>query len=162
MKEKWIAHSTLVELWLGIPVWGLVFELLILIFLDRKGYYSLGLWLGLLGAGLVAVHMEHTISRALDAGEAGANKVMVAGYLVRYFTMAVLLAVLAVSGIGDPIAAFIGLFTLKLSAYLQPLTHRISVAVCGSAPFEREMISPEEQDRREEEYKAARKAASES
>ena len=42
MKEKWIAHSALVELWLGIPVWGLVFELLILLFLDRKGYYSLG------------------------------------------------------------------------------------------------------------------------
>ena len=146
MKDRWTAHSALVELWIGIMIWGAVFQIPILIFLDRKGFYSLGLWLGVIASLIVAKHMEHTIGKALDAGEAGAVKQMWLGYLVRYFGMAIFLAVLGITGAADVIAAFFGLITLKLSAYIQPLTHKISVAVCGEEAFYREMVSPEEQD----------------
>ena len=146
MKDRWTAHSALVELWIGIALLGVVLQIPILIFLDRKGYYSLGLWLGIAGAMIVAKHMEYTIGKALDAGEAGANKQMWLGYLIRYFGMAIFLAVLGITGVADVIAAFAGLITLKLSAYMQPLTHKISIAVCGEEAFYREMVSPEEQD----------------
>ena len=146
MKDRWTAHSALVELWIGIMLLGVVLQIPILIFLERKGYYSLGLWLGIAAALIVAKHMEYTISKAIDAGEAGANKQMWLGYLIRYFGMAAFLAVLGITGFADVIAAFAGLITLKLSAYVQPLTHKISVAVCGEEAFFREMVSPEEQD----------------
>ena len=146
MKDRWTAHSALVELWIGIVLLGVVLQIPILIFLERKGYYSLGLWLGIAAAMIVAKHMEYTIGKALDAGEAGAVKQMWLGYLIRYFGMAIFLAVLGITGVADVIAAFAGLITLKLSAYLQPLTHKISIAVCGEEAFYREMVSPEEQD----------------
>ena len=146
MKQKWIDHSALAELWIGIVLWGVLIQIPILIFTERKGYCSLGLWLGIIGAVIVAKHMEFTIGKALDAGEAGANKQMWLGYLIRYFGMAIFLAVLGITGFADVIAAFAGLITLKLSAYIQPLTHKISVAVCGEEAFFREMVSPEEQD----------------
>ena len=104
MKQKWIDHSALVELWIGIVLWGVLIQIPILIFTERKGHCSLGLWLGIIGAFLVAKHMEYTIGKALDAGEAGANKQMWLGYLIRYFGMAIFLAVLGITGFADVIA----------------------------------------------------------
>ena len=95
----------------------------------------------------MAAHMERTIARALGGGEAGAEKTMRLGYLLRYFAAALVMTGAAVSGAADPITVFAGLMTLKLSAYIAPYTHRISEAVCGKEVFFREMVSPEEQDR---------------
>ena len=36
MKEKWIAHYTLIELWIGILLWGVVAEIVLLAVLDRR------------------------------------------------------------------------------------------------------------------------------
>ena len=146
VKTFWIRHSTLIELWIGILLWSLVIQLVLLLIPGEKGYNTLGLWIGSLSALLVATHMEHSIGRALDAGEGGASKLLVAAYLIRYFAMAAMLTVLALTKVASPLAAFAGLMTLKLAAYLQPLTHRISECVCGKEPFEREMIPPEVQD----------------
>ena len=146
VKTFWIRHSTLIELWIGILLWSLVIQLILLLIPGAKGHNALGLWIGALSALLVAAHMEHSIGRALDAGEGGAPKLLIAAYLIRYFAMAAMLAALALTDVASPLAAFAGLMTLKLSAYLQPLTHRISERVCGKEVFEREMIPPEVQD----------------
>ena len=69
------------------------------------------------------------------------------GYLLRYFTAALVMIAAAVSGWADPITIFVGLMTLKLSAYIEPYTHKISEKVCGKEVFFREMVSAEEQDR---------------
>ena len=146
VKTFWIRHSTLIELWIGILLWSVVIRLILLLIPGEKGANALGLWIGSVSALLVAAHMEHCIGRALDAGEGGASKLLIAGYLIRYFAMAALLVVLALTGFASPLAAFAGLMTLKPSAYLQPLTHRISERVCGKEVFEREMIPAEVQD----------------
>ncbi len=147
MKEKWIEHYTLVELWIGIALWGVVIEAVLLAAFDDKLYHSAGLLIGLVGAAVMAAHMERTIEKALGAGEAGADKAMRAGYLIRYFSAALVMILAALSGIADPITIFAGLMTLKLSAYVEPYTHKISERVCGTEPFFREMVSAEEQDR---------------
>ncbi len=147
MKEKWIEHYTLVELWIGILLWGVVIEAVLLLAFDNKLYRSIGLLIGLIGAGLMAAHMEYTIGKALGAGEAGAEKTMRLGYLLRYFTAALVMILAAVSGKADPITIFAGLMSLKLAAYIEPYTHKISEKVCGTEPFFREMVSTEEQDR---------------
>ena len=147
MKEKWIEHYTLIELWIGVLIFGMLIEAVLLTVFDEKMYHSAGLLIGLAGAILMAAHMEYTIGRALSAGEAGAEKTMRLGYLLRYFTAALLMIVAAVSGWANPITIFAGLMTLKLSAYIEPYTHKISEKVCGKEVFFREMVSAEEQDR---------------
>ena len=146
VKTFWIRHSTLIELWIGIMLWSVVIQLILLLIPGAKGPNALGLWIGSASALLVTAHMEHSIGRALDAGEGGASKLLVAAYLIRYFAMAAMLVILALTGVASPLAAFAGLMTIKLSAYLQPITHRISEKVCGKEVFEREMIPAEVQD----------------
>jgi len=146
MKEKWIEHYTLVELWIGILLWGVLVEAILLVAVEDKFYHGVGLLIGLVGAAAMAAHMEHTIDKALGAGEAGAEKAMRSGYLLRYFGAALVLILAALSGKVNPITIFAGLMTLKLSAYVEPYTHKISEKVCGKEPFFREMVSAEEQD----------------
>ena len=147
MKEKWIEHYTLIELWIGVLLFGAVIEAVLLAAFDNKAYHSAGLLIGVIGAIAMAAHMEYTIDRALSAGEAGAEKTMRAGYLLRYFAAALLMIIAALSGWANPITIFAGLMTLKLSAYIEPYTHKISEKVCGKEVFFREMVSAEEQDR---------------
>lgn len=147
MKNAWIKHYTLVELWIGIMIWAVAIQLVLFFIPGDKAKAALGLWIGALAALLLAKHMEWSLDIALDMGEAGAKKRVWLDYMVRYFAMAILLATLAITAFADPIACFMGLLTIKLSAYIQPFTHRISEKVCGKEPFEREMVSPEEQDR---------------
>lgn len=50
-------NETVLELWTGILLWGIVCQLIPVWFLKEKADYSLGLWLGILLAGASAFHM---------------------------------------------------------------------------------------------------------
>ena len=146
MTSKWADHSALVELWIGIGILLAAGELILVIVPQTGLSHCLGYLAGCLMAALMARHMERNISKALDLGEGGADKSMRAGFLIRYFSMAAFLILIVLTKALDVFAAFIGLMTLKLAAYMQPLTHMISVAVCGAEAFEREMVPAEVQD----------------
>lgn len=118
-------NLTLIELFIGIVVFGVISQTVTLFVTHRILYYSLGLWVGIVGAIGMATHMYHTISNALDAGEAGAQKIVRTGAIVRYVVACIIMAGLAVVNIASPITAFVGLIGLKFGAYLQPLTHNI-------------------------------------
>ena len=145
MKEKWIRHYALVELWIGIVAWGVIAEIVILLITKDRLYHSLGLLLGVIGAVLMAAHMERTIDKALSFNEKGARAAFWQGYLLRYMLAAILILAAALSGRMNPITVFVGLLLLKISAYTAPLTHKISEKVCGKEAFEREMVPEEEQ-----------------
>ena len=93
-------------------------------FVKNKVSYSLGLWIGILLAGFLAWHMWKTIDEALDMGEAGAQKIMRKQSMIRYIVIIVVLAVLMCTEAANPLAAFLGVMTLKVAAYLQPVTHK--------------------------------------
>ena len=157
MKESWIRHYALAELWIGIVFWAVIAEIVILIFTENRLYHSLGLLLGTVGAVLMAAHMERMIDKALSFDEKGAKAIFWQGYLLRYLVAALLLIGASLSGQINPITVFVGLLMMKFSAYIAPFTHRISEAVCGKEAFEREMVPEEEQypeefaEKREEE-----------
>jgi len=157
MKERWIRHYALAELWIGIAGWAVIAEIVILLITKDRLYHSLGLLLGTAGAVFMAAHMEYTIGKALGFDEKGAKAVFWQGYLLRYFAAAALLLIASFSGKMNPITVFAGLLLMKISAYTAPFTHRISEAVCGKEAFEREMVPEEEQypeefaEKREEE-----------
>ncbi|MCR5209853.1 MAG: ATP synthase subunit I [Lachnospiraceae bacterium] len=106
-------------------------QIILLIFFDRPGYRSTGLWMGAITAVVMAWHMERTIVRSFGCDEKGAIAVMRTGAMIRFFIMTALMALTAYFGFADPLCFFAGLLCLKLSAYAEPFTAKITARVCA-------------------------------
>ncbi|MCM1135644.1 MAG: ATP synthase subunit I [Clostridium sp.] len=123
-------NRTLFELEIGILIFGAVCQLFA-VFLKDKAGYSIGLWLGILIAMASAVHMWWSLDRALDLGEGQAVKTMGFHNVLRYLFIVALFALICVSGIGNPLSAFLGIMGLKASAYMHFITRKISIKIYG-------------------------------
>ena len=123
IKEKIKNNETLLEMWIGCFLFGVVCQVSIVWFLKDKAGYSIGLWLGILAAALTVLHLSISLDRALDLGEGGAKKHMVIQNLVRYFVLIFFLVLLMITDFANPLAAFLGLMGVKAGAYLQPFIH---------------------------------------
>lgn len=116
--------ETLWELLLGTFSFGMFVWLVIIVFVERKLYFSLGLWMGVILALLAACHMWWGINKAVDLGD-GAVKYVLSQNMVRYGVIIVIFGALCILDFGNPLAAFAGIMCLKAGAYLQPFTHKI-------------------------------------
>lgn len=121
---------TLLELVTGILVTGILGQAGAF-FVERKLYYTLGWWSGILIAIFVAWHMWRTLDKGLDLGEAGAPKYLASANIIRYVIVAVAYIAVAVLDFGNPIATFFGILMLKVAAYIQPYTHKIFTKLFG-------------------------------
>ena len=131
MKERITRiNRTLFELEPGILMYGLVCQMFVFLVKDKMEY-SLGLWMGVLIAVVSAFHMWWTLDRALDLGERQAVKTMSTHNVLRYFFIVVAFALIAVGGIANPLAAFLGMMGLKISAYMHFITQKISTKIYG-------------------------------
>ena len=122
MKKK---NSTLLELLLGIGATGILAQIVILCVFKQHLSNAIGLWLGVVLAAGMAVHMSQTIHEAVDLGADGAVKYMQRAAAIRLGVVAVVVAAVLYFKIGSPIPLIVGLFTLKISAYLQPFLHKL-------------------------------------
>lgn len=100
--------------------------------------------LGILMAELAANDMYRVLDRALELPEAGARKVIYLGYVKRYVFFGITLAIFCLSDKLNPVLYFVAYMTLKLSAYMQPLTHKLYNSFFGEK--DPEPISQEEYD----------------
>jgi hypothetical protein len=116
--------ATLFELCLGIFLYGVVFEIVLLLF-SRNLSYSLGLWIGILLSIAGSVHMWWSIDRSMDKAKKEASRTVGANSLLRYFILVIVIAVLAYTRFANPIFAFCGYMGMKVSAYLNPLIHKM-------------------------------------
>jgi hypothetical protein len=91
--------------------------------------YSIGLWIGVGLALFLAWHMWKTLDEALGLGAAGAQKVMRKQSLLRYGAVIAVLGILMWGKFASPLAAFLGVMTLKVAAYLQPITHKVVLKI---------------------------------
>lgn len=123
-------NRTLFELETGILLFGAVCQVFAVFLEDRRGY-SLGLWLGVLTAGAAAFHMWYTLDKGLDLGEKGAVSYLGRQNTLRYALIVLVLMAVAVTGAGNPLAAFLGVMGLKAAAYMQPFTKKISRLLYG-------------------------------
>lgn len=112
-------HPTLLSMWIVMVGYGIVMQMIILIATKRWLYYSLGAWVGVLLAMVCSGMLLHAIEGALDRGEKGATAYAIRSYVLRLSLIAAVFAVLAVTGAGSVVTAFIGVFSMKISAYLQ-------------------------------------------
>lgn len=117
--------STAWELVLGILLCGAVLEVLVLVFLPEKLSISLGLFIGMITAAAMVFHMNYSIDRILDMGEGAARKGAAKGYAVRTVSVVIILLIVVVTKKANLLSCIAGIFTLKVSVYLQPITHRI-------------------------------------
>lgn len=122
MKGK--IDPTLLELCIGIVAYGVIFEI-VLLFFSRNPAYSIGLWIGVILALAGAFHMWWSLNRGLDLPEKAAVKSMSTQNIIRYAMIAAVLAVLMCTSFANPIFAFCGYMGMKVSAYLNPLIHRL-------------------------------------
>ncbi len=119
--------DTLAELFAGITASALLVQGVIVWLVKDRLSYSIGLWIGAALAAGLAWHMWRTLDQALDLGEAGAQKQMRRQSALRYGVVILVLGVLMMTQAANPLAAFLGIMTLKVAAYLQPVTHKVII-----------------------------------
>ena len=117
--------DTLIEMMCGILVYGIIGQLVVLCFLEEKGWLSIGWWIGIVCALLGAYHMWWGLDRALDFPEKDAVKMVTSYNLLRYAAIVIILGIVMVTEIGNPLAAVFGVFGLKAGAYMQPFIHKV-------------------------------------
>ena len=122
MKKR--IDPTLFDLCLGIILYGVVFQLVLLIF-SRKTTYNLGLWIGVVLAAAGAVHMWWSIDRGMGQAAKQAARTIGTNNLVRYLVLVVVTFVLIYTNFANPIFMFCGYMGMKVSAYLNPWLGKI-------------------------------------
>lgn len=130
--------STLAELLFGIIFLGAVFQAGCLIISKEYIHDAAGLWTGVAIACFMAAHMKKSIEETLDTGPDGAERHARNAYLMRTFIALLIMGTVIYLGWANPITLILGILSLKLSAYMQPWTHRIFTRirrhVSGDAP----------------------------
>lgn len=122
-KKSRRVNDTFIELMAGIWIYGIVGAMLILVFVSDKGRTLRGFSIGALVSSGMVIHMYLELEKALYMGEAGALKHT---RMTTAFRMAAVSAIMVIAGLAgeDVISAIAGLMALKVSAYIQPLTHK--------------------------------------
>lgn len=118
-------NRTVLEMELGIIALGILFQLGSVFFPGSRLERAVSLLLGSVLAGVAVLHMYRTLDRALDLDAGDAQKAIYKGYVLRYVFFALVLVLSALTGWLNPLLIFLGYMTLKLTAYLQPVTHKL-------------------------------------
>ncbi len=118
-------NSTLKELLIGILGLGILGQIFCLIFLEQQLYQAVGLWVGILTAIGMSIHMLWSIEDGLDYGGEDGVKHMKKAYLTRTAVACIVTAVVLYFKWGNPLTLLAGVMTLKIAVYLQPLIHKI-------------------------------------
>lgn len=128
-------NSTLAELLVGILFIGVLIQIGCLILWKDCLYNSIGAWSGITICLISAISMSHSIEESLDYGESGAAKHMWVGYITRMLVTLVIAGIVIYFKLGNYITLLIGLFSLKLAAYMQPSVHKIFLHFLKSEDF---------------------------
>ena len=119
-------NTALPGLLFGIIIFGVMCQIAGLFFVGDKADYSIGLWIGVLTAILMAFHMAVTLNSAVERDVKGAQAAATRQNMIRYLVVVIIMGILMLTRSGNPLAAFAGVMGLKISAYLQPLLARLS------------------------------------
>ncbi|MDO4966857.1 MAG: hypothetical protein Q4E51_09150 [Lachnospiraceae bacterium] len=117
-------NKTLRQLILGIIIFGVVVELLIIICTKQRVYNSIGLIIGIIASIGCAVHMAYGIDIAVMLDEKSAIAYTRKYTVIRYLILCVVLIVVGVTDIGSPVTLIFGYLGLKAGAYLTPIINK--------------------------------------
>lgn len=117
-------NRTLLEMHIGIIFLGLVCQIVGAFIVKDQGGYALSLWFGIATAMFSAYHLNRTLERALESG-ANAGGIALRGYLFRYIMLFIILLIAVMLESMNPLVVFMGYMSLKISALIEPFTHKL-------------------------------------
>lgn len=117
-------NRTLLEMHIGAFFFGCVCQVVGAFFVEDQWMYARSLWFGILFATISTVHLYRSLDRALDYEEQ-ASKLMTRSYFVRYAMVIIILLLVSITGIMNPLIVFLGYMSMKVSALIQPVTHKL-------------------------------------
>lgn len=118
-------NSILPELIIEMLVYGVFMQVTVIWFVKEKLFYSVGLWIGVMAAIAMAIHMSVVILDSLDAvTEKKARINTTVHALVRYIVILIIFFILYYFRIGNILAVFLGTMGLKAAAYFHPFAHK--------------------------------------
>lgn len=123
-------NKVLPELILGILLYGIVLQAAGIWLSEDKLMYTKGLWIGIILAMGLALHIAVVIEDAVSLNSSRAKLVTMS--LLRYIAAAAVLFGTAYFRLGSVIAAFLGVMGLKIAAYSQPFIHKVILKLKGS------------------------------
>lgn len=118
-------NHTLHEMMIGIVFSNVILAIIGVLVSDDKQKALMGVLCGMVIALLYVVHMAITVDDALCLDEKGATAQFRKNMLIRYAGVFVLAGCVCYFEIGNPVLCILGVLTIKLGAYLQPLIHKI-------------------------------------
>ena len=124
-------NRTLLEVWTGILLFGLICEIFGILFAPHLVRYSVSLWTGALGAVASTVYSYISLDRALDLEESAAQKKIYMAYVIRYVFLTVAFLIICVTNVISPLVVFLGYMLLKAAAFCQPFVHKFYNWVFG-------------------------------
>lgn len=119
-------NRTLLEMYAGILFWGIACQAVGALVVKNQWVYARSLWFGILLALVSTLHMYRSLDKALDFDEKSATKLIYRSYLIRYIAVAVILFLTMITEVMNPLVVFLAYMGLKVTAYLQPITHKLS------------------------------------
>ena len=141
-------NPMMIDLVLGIIFFGILGSLIIIglyvasvpvesFFDDSLLQIMIGYLAGILFSIILIIHMTSSVERSLELGEHGALKHTRIMYIIRMVALVAVYAVMLIFGIGNVFSMLFGLFSLKLSAYIQPITHKMISRLKTKKPDEK-------------------------
>ena len=117
-------NRTLLEMQIGMVFFGLVCQIAGALLVENQAAYAVALWFGIAFAFAASIHMYRTLERALWLGK-DAPGVVTRGYIFRYVMVAAVAILLCMTEVMNPLVFFLGYMSLKVTAYIQPITHKL-------------------------------------
>ena len=117
-------NEALIDLILGILIFGMMVMLMGLFVAPDRLAFVLGIVLGTASSVVRAVHMSVTLDRQLDYGEKDARAYAMKNYMIRYLILIAVLLVSVALGTSGMAGAVIGIFLMKPAAVLSPQIHK--------------------------------------
>lgn len=99
-------------------------EIIIIALVPNTMRCAIGFLAGVIYSVFATFHMSIGI-RKIVYGGAESRATMIVGYLIRLLVMLILFVLLYFLNIGDLLCAVIGMFSMKVAAYLQPFTDKL-------------------------------------
>ena len=99
-------------------------EIIIIALVPNTMRCAIGFLAGVIYSVFATFHMSIGI-RKIVYGGAESRATMIVGYLIRLLVMLILFVLLYFFNIGDLLCAVIGMFSMKVAAYLQPFTDKL-------------------------------------
>lgn len=138
-------NPTMIELIVGIVMFGIIGSAILCAlyagaipiekFFDDNIYQIIvGYIIGIIFSVSMIIHITASVERSLEMGEHGALKHTRIMYIIRMVALVIVFAIVLIAEVGNVFSLLFGLLSLKLSAYIQPITHKLILRLKTEKP----------------------------